>query len=187
MNKTNSVYKKLFEMKQYIGKVVKDKENKFTNSRFTDINGILEHTEPALQECGLLIVDEIAEETLHTKLIDPDTGDFIESVATLVMVKQDPQAYMSSLSYMRRANRVALLGIEQIDDDGAIASGQSFAKPKQIKEIQELLLSTNTDAAKFLAHYKVSSVKDMYETTANDALKTLKLKKQKIGETTNEK
>ncbi len=179
MKKENSVHKKLFEMKQYLGKAVKDKVNKFTNSKYVDINSILTLTEPVLQEVGLIIVDEVREFVLHTKLIDPETGDYIESVSPLIMVKQDPQAFMSALSYMRRANRVSLLGITQQDDDGSIASGQVMASPAQIKKITNLMLETGIDATEFLSRYGVKMVKDMYEGTAIEAIKTLELIKEK--------
>lgn len=176
----STVYKKLFEMKQYLGSAVKSKENKFTNSKYIDINGILRLTEPVLQEIGLVVVDEIRENVLVTKVIDPETGDFIESVASLIMVKQDPQAYMSSLSYMRRANRVALLGITQEDDDGSMAAGQKFATPAQIKKITALITETGADTQKLLKAYGVPMVKDMLEETANAAIKALELKKSKM-------
>ena len=164
-----------------MGKAVKDKLNKFTNSKYVDINSILELTEPVLQEAGLIIVDEVKEFVLSTKLIDPKTGDFLESVCPLIMVKQDPQSFMSALSYMRRANRVSLLGIAQTDDDGSVGSGQAMVKPAQIRKITKLALDTNTDMAKFLAHYRVQMVKDMYEGNAMDAIKTLELKLEKMG------
>ena len=178
---SNSVYAKLFELKKYMGSVAKDKVNKFTNSNYVDINSILLATEPALQEVGLIVVDEIREFVLCTKVIDPETGDSIESVASLVMVKQDPQAYMSALSYMRRANRVSLLGITQKDDDGSLASGQSFAKPAQIKRITSLIMETGTDAQAVLTRYRVEAWKDLYAANADDLIKTLEIKKNKGG------
>ncbi len=180
MNTVNSVYTKLFKMKQYLGKAVRDKENAFTKSKYIDINGILELTEPALQEVGLLVVDEIREYLLSTKLIDPETGDFLESVASLVMLKQDPQSYMSSLSYMRRANRVALMGIAQTDDDGSIASGQSFIKPRQIKQITKMIMDLELEMDNILRRYGVSAIKDLYEGNAAELIVNLeKIKEAK--------
>ena len=170
---------KLFELRKYMGKIVRSKDNPFTKSKYADINSVLEATEPALEAVGLLFTDTIQGHTLHSVLTDTESGEFIKSETPLILVKNDMQAYASALTYARRFARVTMLSLQQTDDDGANASGQSFIKPRQIKQITELALETNTDMQKFLSHYRVSMIKDMWESTAQDAIKTLTLKKEK--------
>ena len=175
-----SLNEKVKLLRELTGKVVKSKENKFLKNHYADLNSIMETTDEAIAEAGLIWVDSIDDEHSVHRLVDVETGDSIESRIRLYMAKQDPQAFGSALSYNRRYARLAMLNLQQVDDDGAAGSGQSFIKPKQIKRINELLLQTDTKADKFLAHYRVDSVKDLYELTAQDAIHTLELKLKKM-------
>ncbi len=176
-----NIYSRLFDLKQLIGKVVKDANNPFFKTKYADLNSIIDATDPALAEAGLLYVDRIEGNTLVSELIDAETGEKITSTTPLILPKQDMQAFGGAVTYARRYARVTLLGLQAVDDDGAVASGQSFAKPAQIKKINALLIETETDGQKFLSHYKVNAVKDLYELTADDAIHTLELKKSKMN------
>ena len=116
---------------------------------------------------------------LISEIVDPDSGETIKAETPLLLQKQDMQQLGSAISYARRYARMALMGLQSVDEDGAIASGTVFIKPKQIKEINELLLQTKSDATKFLSYFGVPSVKDLTEQAAIQAIKTLNLKLEK--------
>ena len=171
---------KLFERRKYMGKIVKGKTNPFTNSKYTDINSVLHATEPVLEELGLLFTDTIDSQTLQSRLTDMESGEFIESQIPLILVKNDMQAYGSAITYARRYARITMLSLETVDDDGSGASGQSFAKPAQIKKINTLMLECGVNATETLRQKGVSAVKDLYEGNALDLIKSLEsIKKMK--------
>ena len=174
------IHKKLFDLREVTGKVLKNKENKFLKNSYADLNSVMEATDQMIHDAGLLWLDRVEGMSLITQVIDMDSGEFIENKTPLLVLKDDMQQLGSAITYSRRFARLTILSLDVADDDAALASGQSFAKPKQIKEITELLLSTKTDSQKFLSHYRVSSVKEMYELSASDAINTLKLKLSKM-------
>ena len=176
------IYKKLFELKKLTGKVVKGANNPFFKTKYTDLNSVIDATEPALEELGLLYIDQIEDKTLISSVIDVASGEKVTMTVPLILSKNDMQQLGSAITYARRYSRMTLLGLMSVDDDGAVASGTIFVKPAQIKKITGLILETNADNTKFLKAYGVPSIKDMTYDTAEQAIKTLEMKKAKMGE-----
>ncbi len=174
-----SLFEKIKEFRKLTGKVVKGKENPFLKSKYADLNSVIEATDPALEEVGLIYLDRVVGMELHASLIDPDTAEETTATIPLILVKQDMQSLGSAITYARRYARMALFGLQAVDDDGSAAVSQHFITPKQIKEITKLMMETGTDANKFLSHYRVSAIKDMLEPAAVNAIATLKIKKEK--------
>ncbi len=164
---------KLFELRKYMGKVVKSKTNPFTNSKYTDINSVLNATEPALEAIGLLFTDTIDNMQLVSTLTDIESGEFITSTTPLILVKNDMQAYGSALTYSRRYARITMLSLETEDDDASKASGQSFIKPRQIKHITKLIMDLELEMDNILRRYGVSAIKDLYEGNAEELIVNL--------------
>ncbi len=168
-----NLYKKISELRKYIGKITKNSENRFLHNKYADLNAILEVVDPALEEVGLIFVDTIENgNSIHT-LIDVETGENIKSVLTLYMVKADPQSYGSAQSYNRRYARLSMLNLQTEDLDGAAASGQSFVKPAQIKKINSLILESGLSAENVLGRYGVQAVKDLWASTADELIANL--------------
>lgn len=174
-----NVYKKLFEFRKITGKVVKGANNPFFKTKYADLNSVIEATDPALEEVGLVWLDRPTNMTLESDLIDMESGEVLTFVSPLLLGKQDMQQLGSAITYARRYNRLAALGLQVVDDDGATASGTVFAKPRAIKAINELILQTGTDTTKFLRYFHVDSVKNLTEPAAEQAIKTLQLKLDK--------
>ena len=176
-----NVYKKLFEFRKLTGKVVKGANNPFHKTKYADLNSVIEATDEALEEVGLIWIDRIDGSSSIHELIDPESGEMLSSTLTLNMSKQDSQSYGSALTYNRRYARVSMLGLQTVDEDGNVSSGNVYVKPKAIKEINELILKTKTDTTKFLQYFHVDSVKNLTEQAGIQAIKTLTLKLEKDG------
>ncbi len=110
--------------------VVKDKENPFFHSKYADLATIVEMAQPILTKNKLAIVQfpsyelggEGFVETLVTRLVH-ESGEYIESKMLLLLVKKDPQAQGSAITYARRYAYSSILGIvTDDDDDGNLAS-----------------------------------------------------------------
>ena len=177
-----NVYEKLFEFRKLTGKVVKRANNPFFKTKYADLNSVIEATDPALEEVGLVYIDRIIGQVLISELVDVDSGESITNETPLLLMKQDMQQLGSAITYARRYARLAMLGLQAVDDDAGVASGKTFIKPKAIKEIGELILKTKTVSSDFLRYFHVGAVKDLTEEAGVQALKTLTLKLEKMGE-----
>jgi hypothetical protein len=110
------IYKKLAKVKEKIGKISKDSTNPFYKSKYFDVNSLLEHVEPLLQENGLLLLQPISNGSVTTEIIDIDTGEIVSSGMDLTDIK-DPQKRGSEVTYYRRYTLTSLLGLQAEDDD----------------------------------------------------------------------
>jgi len=118
----NELHKKLFGLKKEVGKISKDSNNPFFKSKYFDINQLLEHLEPLFQKYNLLCVQPISDGKVTTRLIDVESGDFMDSSLMLSDFK-DPQKTGSEVTYFRRYTLQSLLGLQAEDDDGNKAAG----------------------------------------------------------------
>lgn len=116
-----TLHKKLFEIKKKIGKISKDTENPFYKSKYFDINALLEHVEPLLQEHNLLCLQPIEDGKVKTVIYNVEEADFVSSEIKLPELT-DPQKLGSSVTYYRRYTLQSLLGLQAEDDDGNKAS-----------------------------------------------------------------
>lgn len=112
---------------------MKDSANPFFKSKYADLASVWDACRAPLTKNGLSVVQLISSDTdklvLKTTLIH-SSGQWIESVAPIVPVKNDPQGLGSALTYMRRYSLAALVGVYQDDDDGNAATGNR-AQPTQ--------------------------------------------------------
>lgn len=110
------IYKKLFELRKEIGSISKEATNPFYKSKYFDINQLIGHIQPLLDERELLLIQPIVSGCVHTQLIDIESGERVESSMCLPEMK-DPQKVGSAVTYYRRYTLVSLLGIQAEDDD----------------------------------------------------------------------
>ena len=114
-----------------------DSSNPFFKSTYISLDGILETVRPILAKNGLAVIQEATGDGdyifVKTKLIH-ESGEMIETeVLKMKPQKNDPQSMGSCITYSKRYQLAALLGIcECIDDDANIATyGNSV--PEQSK------------------------------------------------------
>ena len=124
---SKTIYTKLAELKKEVGKMTKDSKNPFFNSKYFDINQLLEHLEPLLQKNGLIVLQPIINKEVVSKIIEIETGDEICSSLELPPLT-DPQKIGSAITYYRRYTLQSLLGIQAEDDDANKASGKETKK-----------------------------------------------------------
>lgn len=122
-----TIYTKLAELKKEVGKMTKDSKNPFFNSKYFDINQLLEHLEPLLQKNGLIVLQPIINKEVISKIIEIETGDEVCSSLELPPLT-DPQKIGSAITYYRRYTLQSLLGIQAEDDDANKASGKETKK-----------------------------------------------------------
>ena len=116
----NSIYKKLYKVQQEIGVISKDKKNGFYNSKYFDINKLIEHVTPVLDKHNLLLLQPIKDGEQYSIIIDLDGGS-VESSLSLP-TDLNAQKIGSAITYYRRYTLQSLLGLQAEDDDGNTAS-----------------------------------------------------------------
>ena len=124
------LYKKLAAVKKEIGAISKDSTNPFFKSKYFDINGLLKHVEPLLDDNGLLLLQPIVDGNVYSQIIDVESGDKVESSMTMQELT-DPQKMGSMITYYRRYTLQSLLGLQAEDDDGNAASKAKPATPSK--------------------------------------------------------
>jgi hypothetical protein len=119
-----SIYEKLAAVKSEIGKLSKDSTNPFYKSKYFDINALLEHVEPRLDEHGLLLLQPIIDGKVYSRIIEIETGKLVESFLELPTYT-DPQKTGICVTYFRRYTLQSLLGIQAEDSDGQMSKDTS--------------------------------------------------------------
>ena len=119
-----------------------DSSNPFFKSTYISLDGILETARPILAKNGLAVIQEATGDGeyifVKTKLIH-ESGEMIETeVLKMKPQKNDPQSMGSCITYSKRYQLAALLGIcECIDDDANIAT-YGNNNPEQSKSTGKL-------------------------------------------------
>ncbi len=104
---------------------IKSSKNPFFKSSYSDLSAVIQavskpffdnelcFSQGAEYQDGMLAI---------TTRIMHVSGEWIEATTILPAVKNDPQAYGSSISYGRRYGLQSLAGLPSVDDDGNYAS-----------------------------------------------------------------
>jgi hypothetical protein len=137
--------------------------NPFFKSKYADMNAVVDAVRIPFSNNGLSYSQfplfEEGRVGVETILMH-ESGEWISSVLMLPMVKQDPQAAGSAITYARRYALQSIAGIPSEDDDGQSAMAGKLAPSVNIEQsanIQGLLEEVGADKLKFLAYFKVNS------------------------------
>jgi hypothetical protein len=141
--------------------------NPFFKKNYADLNSVVDAIRIPFSNNGLSYSQfplfEEGRVGVETILMH-ESGEWISSVLMLPMVKQDPQAAGSAITYARRYSLQSIAGIPSEDDDGQSAMAGKTATAvipvvtdNQAANIQALLQEVGADSVKFLAYFKVNS------------------------------
>ena len=171
------LYKKLSEVKSKIGKISKDSTNPFYKSKYFDINNLLEHVEPLLQENGLLLLQPVLDGCVITRIVDVDTGEMVSSEIVIGTIN-DPQKLGSAITYYRRYTLTSLLSLQAEDDDANATVKKSVeVKAVWLNETQfnSAMLSSSAGITATLSKYSSNefAMKKEYREQLTAKLKTL--------------
>ena len=121
MSKT--LAQKLLEVQKEVGAVSKDSENPFYNSKYFDINKLLEVVKPVLSKHGVVLMQPLTSDaegkiTLTTMLMNSDDAQDNLAFTTPITQMNDAQKTGASVTYFRRYALQSILGLQAEDDDG---------------------------------------------------------------------
>lgn len=109
---------------------VKDVENTFFRSKYADLDSVWDALRKPFSDNGLSISqgginqNENGGKVTLVTLLMHTSGQWIESTFSTTPVKNDPQAFGSCVSYLRRYALAAIAGVTQSDDDANLATQQ---------------------------------------------------------------
>ena len=125
----NTIYTKLHQAKQNIGKVAKNAKNPHFKNTYADLNALIEAVEPILLESGLIMLQPLVDNKVFTQIIDIENGEKLESFMELPTLN-NPQAMGSAITYFRRYTLQSIMSLQAVDDDGQAASQATPKKQK---------------------------------------------------------
>ena len=134
MQKSESIIKltaALIKAKQKFSPLLRNQENPGFRrgtqvSRYADLAAVIEATETPLLENGLVLTQfphNDGDRVGVQNLLIHESGEFLEHIFTVPIIKQDAQTSAAAITYVRRVSMKSILGISDEDDDGNAASG----------------------------------------------------------------
>lgn len=145
--------------------------NPFFNSKYADMNSVVDAVREPFHNNGLsysqfpIYQDGFAGVTtilMHT------SGEWIEDTLTLPVVKKDPQATGSAITYARRYALQSIAGIPSEDDDGNAATQGQARKPQgmTIEALQSHIENAGYTTQQVCEAYQVASLKQLTDLKA---------------------
>jgi len=124
-----AIYTKLLSFQKANITIEKDGINPHFKNEYSTLNEVLDKVRKPLNDVGILILQQPEIEGLRTTLYD--TGDDTSITGIMPWVGHDnPQKVLSCSTYYRRGSLVAILGLQDTDDDGNSASAPTYKKEK---------------------------------------------------------
>ena len=132
-----NIYKAFVKFQSEFKGMKPDSSNPFFKSTYISLDGILETVRPILAKNGLAVIQEATGDGdyifVKTKLIH-ESGEMIETeVLKMKPQKNDPQSMGSCITYSKRYQLAALLGISECIDDDANTATYGNSVPEQAK------------------------------------------------------
>jgi len=158
MNKSESIAelaKALCKAQSEMGGAVKDAKNPFFKSSYADLTSVIKAIKEPFNNNGLSYIQfpvtssggngvGVKTVLMHT------SGQFIESEFYLPLVKADPQAGGSAITYARRYALQALAGIPTADDD---AEAAMFRNEPNVNQVCDEAVKRNTQSIRAIKEY----------------------------------
>jgi hypothetical protein len=123
-----------------MGGAVKDASNPFFKSKYADLASVIRAVKEPCAKHGLSYLQlPIRSENgvgVVTRLLH-ESGEWLEGEYTLPMVKNDPQAAGSAITYARRYALSALFAIPQVDTDAEDAMLRGTPEPLPEKPLEQ--------------------------------------------------
>lgn len=170
-----------------MGGAVKDSANPFFKSKYADLTSVVKAIKEPFANHGLSYTQFPCAADgcvgVTTRLMH-SSGQWLESEYMLPMVKNDPQAAGSAITYARRYALQAMAGIPTADDDAESAmlrgADKQVITQKQAVNVLDLIELTGSDLEAFCLFIDAPSVEQMTVDQLSKAMRLLKHKQSKM-------
>jgi hypothetical protein len=153
-----SIFTKLHQAKQEIGKVAKNAKNPHFKNTYADLNALIEAVEPILLEKGLVLLQPLQDGKVITMIVDIENGESIQSDIELSQ-GLNAQALGSQITYFRRYTLSSLLTLQAIDDDANTATAAH--KPQLTATTAQSEAAKGTTVEQLKARYTVTAEQEV--------------------------
>lgn len=119
--KESNIHTKLLQFQKMNITIARDGSNPHFKSRYSTLNEVLDKVKKPLNDLGIVIMQLSETEGLRTTLLDVQNGTEVTSIIPYVG-NDTAQKTGACITYYRRYGLVSLLGLEDDDDDGTVAS-----------------------------------------------------------------
>jgi hypothetical protein len=149
--------KALIRFQMEVGKISKESKNPYFNSKYASLPQILDVIRAPLITCGLAVIQMPHGDGDLRTILAHESGEIIESTFSMKLVKNDPQALGSAITYARRYAIGAILNLNIDDDDDANSAMPAPQAPQKPKSAPQ---ATTTELPWFNATNKDGSLTD---------------------------
>lgn len=147
MENKKDIYSKLLEFQKKGISIVKGSQNPHFKNRYADMNEVLDKVIKPLNELGIVVVqspevynyrEASLVSGLRTRLHDTESDTYVESYTPFIN-PVDMQKLGGAITYARRYSLIAMLGLEDEDDDGNRASTSPTAHRAPQEEVDPFI------------------------------------------------
>lgn len=151
-----SINQKLFDVQQEIGAISKDSKNPFYNSKYFDINSLINQVLPLLKKNKVLLTQPVKDGKVWTILTCIETDTLVDGAIDLPDMP-DPQKLGGAITYFRRYGLASLLALQAEDDDGNSTVGGVDNRPTLTQAgLDYVLKGTVADAQEAISKRRIS-------------------------------
>jgi hypothetical protein len=130
----------LVKAQREFGPALKTSTNPHFRSKYADLSACVEAVIDALNNNGIFLLqknyDHASGIMVETVFVH-ESGEMLEcGCLYFPAAKNDPQGFMSALTYGRRASLMAACGIAPEDDDGNMGSRKQFVAPNPLDTVK---------------------------------------------------
>ena len=161
----------------------KDADNPFFKSKYADLVSVIKAIKGPMLENGLSYSQS---PIMENGMIGVETmimhvsGEWMSSRLLLPIVKQDPQAAGSAITYARRYALSAMLGLPAADDDAELAMDRvTRITSEQAKKIKDLIKEVEADEGSFLKWVQATSIERIQAASFDKCITALEGKRKK--------
>lgn len=111
-----------------------DSTNPHFRNKYASLAGIINHIRPIIAKFGfsfLQMTNTSADSVSIETILLHSSGEFVKSITSLKVSKNDPQGMGSAFTYAKRYGLSAILGIASEEDDDGEAAQKSVQTQKQ--------------------------------------------------------
>lgn len=128
VTQNKELFAALSKAQSEISGALKDSDNPFFKSKYADLASVMDAARGPLTKNGLSYIQKTFSENdkyyVETVLAHASGQSFSSGPVEVLISKRDAQGFGSAITYFRRYQLSALIGVAQIDDDGNHATGK---------------------------------------------------------------
>jgi copper chaperone CopZ len=179
------VIKARLAVQEKVASVAKGANNPYFDSKYADLESVIEALRPALIEADLTFTQHpVSDENgvgVATTLMHA-SGQWLRESFTMPLAKRDPQAAGSAITYSRRYSLMAMFGLPAVDDDGESAMARVHnAAAEQVAQIRDLASAAGLSEAQLVAWLKVPRLEELPATHVQKAVAALNARIESNG------